>query len=320
MRYRPQLKFGKYWVYNTFRVLEFLFGRKYGVRPESSNDTETGITQFFTLESALMYMEGHVRALKLPKIEKVYIPQLAFATNGFIPQSTQKIPYLFAISAPTKDDANLTSYSQANPPSVSLTPSGSDRLMVWYFSTLSSGGGQYGDITAATFNTSESATDAGTHLVLNNAGGIGEFCIWYRVAPTATTANATCTINNSQGGTNQYIVIYSGVDQTTPKNAYGTTSGTGNSVALSITTTVDNSWVTGHTTNNGVSMTVGSGCSARRTSGGGDQVIDSGGAVTPAGAFSLNWSMGGSQPYGAIGIAISPVAATTSGKNFLMFM
>lgn len=306
-----------YIVFRFFRILEKIFGRQPGIKAESawSND---GAAQFYTLEAALMHIEGCVRKLTIPSFSRVHIPALSFGNANMQASLVPGMEYLFAISAPTVDDANLTGLAAANPPSVSLTPSGTDRLMLWYMHAYSNGSGQTGSTASATFNTSESATSCGTALTINNAGGLGEMSMWYRVAPTATTANATVSITNSQGGGALKMVIYSGCAQSSPINAYNSVSATGTNASLSVTTTVDNSWVTGFQENNGVAVTVGSGCSKRRTDGGGDRVLDSGSAITPAGAFNINWSHS-SVPYGVVASAISPATATAS-YNYLSLL
>lgn len=311
-RYIPKTKFGKYWVYNVFRVYERVFGREHGVRPESACDSK-GNRQFFTLESFLMYCEGRLRQFKLPELsyERVYIPVLSPVGA---PSSMVGVPYLLAIGAPTNNQASLTGYAGANPPVVSMTPSGSDTIMMWYTHAFSNGAGQTGVTASATFNTSESATSAGTHLNINNSGGLGQMSIWYRVAPTATTANATVTITNSQGGGALNLVVYSGVDQTTPSAGYNTNTTTSANANVNVTTTVANSYVTGFSLNNGVPVTAGTGMTARVTDGGGTRVLDSGNLATTQ---TFNWNVvNSSQPWGAVATALSPVASTPNSGFF----
>jgi len=319
-------------VHRLFRMWESVAGRRCGdngsgdtVRIESAAhiDEETGETviQFFTVESVLAHVEGTVRNFirgKIPRVSSVSVPMLS--TPGFnLPLPAAG--YLFAISAPTNNQANLTGFATANPPVVSMTPSGSDTVMMFYALTYSNGSGSTGLTTGASFN-SQAATICGTELVINNAGGLGAMSMWYKLSPSATTANATMTISNSQGGGTLCCVVYSGVNQSmtysgTPTDAYNSVSATGTNGSVSVTTVLNNSYVTGFQQNNGVMIGAGSGATARITDGGGTRVLDSGSAITPAGPFSLNWT-NSSVPYGVVAASISPVQPSAPSGSFFL--
>jgi hypothetical protein len=314
-RYVPKFETGPYWVFNVFRVYEQIFGRRYGIRCESTSD-DKGNVQFYTWEAALMYVEGKLRSFKLPEFSRVHVP--AFQMAG-VPLSFTKSPYLFAITAPSNNASGLTSFGSGNPSSQSMTPSGTDRVLLWYSMAYSNGGGQYGSTASATFNTSESATSVGAQLVVNNAGGLGSFSAWYRVAPTATTANATVTISNSQSGGALYLAVYSGVDQTTPTHGWATASSSGSANSnVNVTTTVANAYVTGWQNNNGVAVSLGTGMTARVTDGGGVRVQDSGELASPQ---TFNWNaIHSSIPWGCGAFALSPVASASSNSGFFRLM
>lgn len=142
--------------------------------------------------------------------------------------------------------------------------------------------------------------------------------MWYRIAPTATTATATCSITTSQGGGSMFNVVYSGAHQTTPIDAYNTASGNSNDSNVNVTTTVANCYVTGFSQNNGVAITTGSGMNSRISNGGGNIVLDSG-ELSTAQTFNWNSDMAGSQPWGVVAISLAP-AASTANSGFFLFM
>lgn len=90
----------KSWTHNVFRTFELVFGRKQGVRLESTTGVDKdGISWVIahTPEAAIAYTETFVRKLfTLPKFKlvKVYVPQLAYAGLDVPTRS----PYLFAIA------------------------------------------------------------------------------------------------------------------------------------------------------------------------------------------------------------------------------
>jgi len=103
MRYRPRPEKDFEWssksfTHNVFRVFEMLFGRKYGIRLESTCGVDGDGTYWVivhTFEAAVAFTETAIRQFfTLPKFSlvKVYTPQLAFAG---VPTSH---PYLFAIA------------------------------------------------------------------------------------------------------------------------------------------------------------------------------------------------------------------------------
>ncbi len=93
----------KSWTHNAFRLYELVFGRKVGIRAESTTGVnENGVSWVIvhSFEAAVAYTETLIRnAFRLPKFKlvKVYIPQLAPA--GFGPPS--RGPYMFAIAYDT---------------------------------------------------------------------------------------------------------------------------------------------------------------------------------------------------------------------------
>lgn len=87
----------KSWTHNAFRAYELIFGRRVGIRAESTTypDGDGGTIVFVhTFEAAIAYAETYLRAL-FPsfRLAKVYLPSLV--PVGFPSVAT---PYLFAIA------------------------------------------------------------------------------------------------------------------------------------------------------------------------------------------------------------------------------
>lgn len=109
MRYRPEIVWSSHsWTHNIFRAFEFVFGRKVGIRAESTTrpDGNGGTVVFVhTFEAAVAYAETYIRSLfALPKLKlvKIYIPVLSPVGA---PVSPLGLPYLFTITFDTVDDA-----------------------------------------------------------------------------------------------------------------------------------------------------------------------------------------------------------------------
>ena len=222
----------KSWTHNFFRGLEFLFGRKYGIRPEfSAHIDKNGKTTVYvhSLEASIAYFETYVRefvsSFKLVPVE-IYIPQLAPA--GF-PMRVSS-PYLFAI---TYDSSAFTAFG-ASPQTVSLTCAGSNLILGMHSATLND------TSSAPTYNSVSSTTAS----IASSYPGAGRFGVrgYYLIAP-ATGAN-TASFGTSAGSIEGFVGSYSGAKQSGQPDSTGVTNTTSaNTITTSVTIVADQSWV-----------------------------------------------------------------------------
>ena len=147
--------------------------------------------------------------------------------------------------------------------------------------------------------------------------------IYSKVAPTSGANNIVVSCSGSR----TLICLskdYTGVDQTTPAEAYNSTSTTGSPGTVSVTTLTNNAWIFG-TIRVNASVPTSNGTNTvsvtNSASDVGFRLYDSNAALTPAGSYSLNWNFSSSQLYGAQIISIKPAgAAVINGAGFLLMM
>jgi hypothetical protein len=137
--------------------------------------------------------------------------------------------------------------------------------------------------------------------------------LFYLINPAVGTHNIVVT---RSAGTNTLEVAaasYTGVSQTGFPDAQ--TSGTARG-STSLTTVANNTWIvaaiTDAVTGGGTNLTVRNSGQAQM------QILDSNGALTPAGSKSLSWAQSGSGGEGDMIVSLAPVAALPKG-NFLAF-
>lgn len=113
---------------------------------------------------------------------------------------------------------------------VSVTPSGSDRVLIggaiWRNSTVNP---------TVTFNTTETLTEVGT---VATGSGLRAL-MFYRIAPTATTANVVFDWGageEPQGGV--WACNWTGAHQTTPTAGFTSASGTNETPSIDVTSVV----------------------------------------------------------------------------------
>lgn len=135
--------------------------------------------------------------------------------------------------------------------------------------------------------------------------------LWGLAAPTTGTNNIVVT--KTGGLLVLDAVLYSGAQQTTPVEATNTTSGSGTSGSISVTTLTDNAWLVGYFRGNGSgAFTAGSNTVVRTSAAEGTrQMVDTGVDQTPAGSKSLNVTMA-SQSYTAMAFALKPASGATA--------
>lgn len=300
---------GVSWTYNLFRAHEIVFGRRFGIKKESSAVFYEGKVYRYahSLEAALAFIEEGIRsALRVEFVKvRVYVPMLA-TPMGPIPVS----PYLFAIALDTSaNNAGGTSGS------FSYTCTGSDRALFSLYN---------GDSAARTAGHTATYNSVSLTKILgqNIAGGNYGMSTFGLLGP-ASGAN-TFAYNSGDAGDPVRIMLasYSGVKQTglpdaSAQAAY--TASTGQT--QSVTTVAANSWIVyGVQVNSAGNIAVTSGATKRqepvsRTDG---WFGDTNGGVS-AGSNSASWTWTNGVA-GTQAVSFAPVPATVFPDLRLAFM
>lgn len=284
-RYRPEIKWSRHsWTHNAFRAFELVFGRKFGIRKESStgHDGVNEIRRVYTIEAALAFVEEWIRG-KVPKFKlvEVCVPQLAFAGG----MRSQPIGYMFAIAYDNSAKGEVTLGTSVT---LSNTCSGSDIALV-AFAT---------DNGARTVTATATKGGSATSMTLINraaGGGLGDASFYILSPDTGVGSNVVFSISSSG-----YIVAecasYTGVSQTgfpdnSVINAY---NGAGSAtISQSITPVADNCWAImgGFYNANSGTVTAGANTTVRQSqvnASGLNGFGDSNSAITPAASYTLN--------------------------------
>lgn len=312
-RYFPEIQWSRAcWTSNIFRVYEWLFGRRFGIRRESVvcygkvGGVETVVHRLYTVEAVLSYAEGLLREyLKNWELgfKFVRIPQFAIAGGGQMPGI-----FNFAIAYEAEGQAYVGSGTATA--SFSLTTAGSDRIITGftYDQTTS-------QTTTATYN-----SIAMTEVTNFTPSGTAPFRFYsfYQVNPTI--GSNTCAATRS-GTSNDYYFFagtYSGAKQTgQPDNSVTNQSlATVTSLTFTLTTVADNCWTTLGAASNWGGLAASTGSTLRGSvinSFGG--YFDSNAAKTPAGSTSMTISCSTGTPsfWGPGGIMLSIAPAVASG-------
>lgn len=294
-RYRPELKWSKTWVQNPFRLFEFLFGRKYGIRLEATTAIENGkiVRKFHTIEARLSHYEAQLRA---------FLGQV-----GHMTLERQRYFQLGAIAFP---DTATGVESSTNPQTFTHTASGSDRLAIVNFNAgpvaATATACSYDGVDCLTNSSTAGNVLGGTNFV--TVPGNQNSYMFFLCAPN-TTASATVSGTSSAAGYNiMNCSTFSGCHQTSAvidSSNSGTVSG---ATSQSVSTTVVKSdcWLVGFFRNTGgVAFTAGAQTTIRvqEPSGGGS--TDSNATVsTGSQAQNVTWT--GSFNCGAIVASITP--------------
>lgn len=290
------------WTHNVFRAYELVFGRRAGIRCEVSASVDKGVTtySFHTWEAAIAHFEGVVRGLfprRLPF--RIHVPMLATPQGLAIPAS----PFLFAIAY---DNSGIQS-TAGSTPTISLTVSGSDRLMIL---APDNGSGGTSVITGTTYN-----SVAATFLTgISFSGGTAETRQYYLVAPATGTNNAAAS------GTNSDIRLiassYTGVNQSSPIDASTTQSNASTSSFVpAITTTQANCMIVVSGENNGGTATASVG-TMRQAAGTGRMLGDN--TAPSAGSNSMTMGGVGVASWTASVVSLAPIASAAT-VDALMF-
>lgn len=310
-RYRPEIEWASdNWTHNVFRVFELLFGRKFGIRIESSlvRDKDKTIYQFHTLEASIAHLEGVVRgAFKGLKVVRVHVPVLAFAGGPgmLIPRNS---PYLFAIAydASSKADVVIGTTSVT----ATHTASGSDRLVV----ALSWCG------TSAAITVTYDSVDMSTVVTTTTRADNGIYNrVFVLVAPSTTSSASVAFSIGASGNLGGMLSTFTGCNQSgQPDGSNGVlTQADGTSASSNITVTASDCWVVGSYLNDNspANSVTGTGALVTRRIGTWGAAFGTAGWFDSAGTVSTgSIAYGGS--YGVSGgqtlcaVSIKPVSAS----------
>lgn len=279
-------------VVNAFRVYEYWFGRRAGIRVEGSTDAK-GIKYSYTWENLCAVYEDVVRKWlkgKVPKFSIVYIPQLQLATmiQGGIS------PFRFAIAF---DNSQVSSSTP-----LSCTVTGSNGYMFAGVNSSSASGA------TGAFNSVAMTQSSPLSHWLDFFGGL------YLASPTTGTHNLVVTNGNGPVIAN----TYSGCDQGVP-DQYITTalSGAPSSITVTFTTSTANCW--GFMSTYGSNTpTAGAGTTGRSLNNAGAGLPSSadsnGNMATGTVVLTLNFAPAGQ--VGAVGYKFLQVTAAAVNSGF----
>lgn len=317
-RYIPDIKWSdKSLVHNLFRAYELVFGRRHGIRCESSTSAEMDNDgkvilnrKFFTVEAVLAHLESVVRNGFKFNFEWVELPQLQLAGLAQSIDAPQLPIFTFAIAIDVANEG----YVNGTNLSYSHTVTGSDTYISaqsWTFS----GGDSISAVTYAGEALTERgqvATDASGQLYIHSAAG-------------ANTGSNTLQYTNSSSQVFSTVASYTGVDQSTPcPDTVLTGNATNSSFTISTTNvSVDQSWILMSVRSPSKVPTAGSGCFVRKTNTTsadcGTTLDSNGGRSTGANTMDFSWT-GSSALYYVIGNFAPTAGGASVNSNFFAFM
>lgn len=205
-----------------------------------------------------------------------------------------------AFGALTQDaggGSGLTSLSWTGP-----TVSGSDTI--GFVRVYIEGTGAADNLTGITWNGS-SMTLAAKKIRGNN---IGWEYLYYIYAP-GSASTVTVSVSPASYIDGGMAAYYTGAKQSGGMNVTNSASAVGNSLDVSVTTTVDNCWVVGSGISDNGGIGAGTGMTSRGTQSGVWIFGDSNGPKTPAGSYTIGLVGTGNGNEVIIAAAFEPVAA-----------
>jgi len=329
------------WVINIFRAYEWLFGRGYGIRPESSISAEIRngkvyiVYKLHSFEAVVAHIEFIIRlniGLIFTALKSILMlnfnPNVnyrsAFVTFGILgfifsfKTSTQFLP-LFGLAIAFDAAHTGDTTGNANSLTYSHTITGSNPILFDFAHTYVSGSGATGDIiTGVTYN---GVTMTFVDKQLTTGIYARYQYLFILVNPATGANNIVISANTASFRLISSSASYSGAKQTGQPDASGkkTTEGV-TSQELSTTTVADNCWVV----SGGVAVleTIAASTGVTLRSGGNSfntRVGDSNGVKTPAGAYSMTWTTSSSSPFNVIQASIAPAAPLNTSAMFAMF-
>lgn len=302
-------------IHNLFRIGEFIFGRKNGIRCENRTTgrmDEDGVMhvfhEFYTIESILAFVEQTTyKILKntftwdwsFIKV-KVYVP--AFAGVNNVPKGFGG--YMFAIAY---DDVSANFVSSATAVTVSHTASGANRI------------GILAGVASDVMSAEEWDGNAMTSGVENS-----DFeQLHYYIAPSTSSVTVEYTAANP-GAHAIVATTYTGVKQTSPIDGTQTGSGTASTHTLTVTTGTANSMLVDLSKINGETSATTTEPSQTKRSGqiyaSNRQMVTSDRPLTSAGAEDISWSHDNVAWRGcAMGLLEAPTVTPTKIEKSLKY-
>lgn len=288
-----ELQWSKSWVVNAFRLYEYLFGRRVGIRPEATcighnvDGKWTYHYQFFTVEAFLAHVEGMVREYFSKGIVFKFklVPVRQFAMAGF--PSIRPI-FNFAI-AYDNSDANLPN-TASSPVTRSFTVTGSNPAL--FNATDANDTGKTDIMTSVTYAT-VSMTKVKSQQGTATGGNDVVFLDLFFLPGCATGSNSiveTFTTGAGKSIITDGAASYSGVQNTVIDGTGGSTAAAVTTITNVVTSTADNCWHTMFIRVNNNNPSAGSGTTERNitpSSDGRFAFFDSNGVIHPAGSNTL---------------------------------
>lgn len=313
----------KSFVHGIFRAFEVIFGRAYGkngvgdtIRPYMANTLfrvdgeERMLYRFYCWEAVFAHTEGLVRQFfTLPGFNIKFVPVVQLAS----PMGIAMPPiFSFAIALDTSADGGSTAGTSKT---WNSTVTGANTVI--FICPII---GVLDLITTVSQN-----AVALTQINKTQRGGTSRFLYtYYLVNPASGTT--TSSVSVTAGGIDGTgSVSYTGVNQsmtytgTPTDNSQVNNSASATSITVTLNTVADNSWIVGtYCDGGGGTPTGGTATTIRQIMAGtSDAIVDSGGAKTPAGSYSLIVNTNnGSQAIGIVAATFSPAVASSNVKTF----
>lgn len=287
-------------VVNAFRIYEYWFGRRAGIRIEGRS-TSDGKQYSYTWENLFAVYEGLIRAAinrTLPKFSIVYVPQLQLV--GMTQDGVS--PFRFAIAF--DNAAKVANGSSVSSLSGAYTVTGSNPII------FASCWGAVGSpsVTGITYNSVSMTKVADENIPADR--GYSVF-----ILPSPATGSNTLIAS----GSSLFILdgaSYSGAKQTSQPDAFNTGSwSSANSFTSTVTTIANNCWmIVMFKTSSGNAPSNGTGTTVRLNDGNGG-IADSGGGVSP-GSNSLVVNFTVADQGGYVITSFAPVVAAVNSGFF----
>ena len=314
-RYIPVIEWSdKSWTHNVFRTWELIFGRRVGIRAESTTKVErleNGNIQihreFYTLESVIAYTESFLRESLKNKFEfnPVYATVILdimglrkqFAYNNGL---FDNLGYRFAIAY----DSSNTGTASSTSVTYSLTTSGSDRFLAVANAII--GGFTTDVLTGITYN-SDALTRVGMGVIQSNV----RTYLYQMVAPDTGSSYSVVATSSASTLFQSIAMSYSGASQTGQPDSSSSGNATLQTVITATTTVVaSNCWLVGSLYSNAAGLSAGSGTILRGTVGDGrNGGFDSNGTVgTGAQSLIANCTL---DNIGWVVCSFAPASSTT---------
>lgn len=207
--------------------------------------------------------------------------------------------------------SGVTYAASASTATVNLTCSGTDRVAIIFLQVSNDTGSRVTSVTVGGSNA--------TFIRKDQLGGAAqeEYSYYYVNPPTSSTAY-TVTCADASDDVEIHVLIYTGVDQTTPCPQNTFASGT-STATPTVTTTVDNSWLASVSRNTSNGPSTASTGTTTRNSGSLANSGDSNGAKSPTGSYSMAWTRASGTTYASL-VSIAPTTAAATNSNFFALM